>query len=95
VQSIYLVVKLFRLFKALKLDDTYDIIVKLDADLILPNNYFETIVKHFEENQRQEWPVDLLISKNGEWILENLTDKIIFEVLLKHTAKPVLNKWAD
>jgi cellulose synthase/poly-beta-1,6-N-acetylglucosamine synthase-like glycosyltransferase len=32
------------------LDDTYDIIVKLDADLILPNNYFETIVKHFEEN---------------------------------------------
>jgi hypothetical protein len=35
------------------------------------------------------------IEKNGEWILENLTDKIIFEVLLKRTAKPVLNKWAD
>jgi cellulose synthase/poly-beta-1,6-N-acetylglucosamine synthase-like glycosyltransferase len=50
VQSIYLV-KLFRLFKSFEtLDDTYDIIVKLDADLILPNNYFETIVKHFEEN---------------------------------------------
>jgi cellulose synthase/poly-beta-1,6-N-acetylglucosamine synthase-like glycosyltransferase len=39
------------LFKRLwNSDDTYDIIVKLDADLILPNNYFETIVKHFEEN---------------------------------------------
>jgi glycosyltransferase involved in cell wall biosynthesis len=64
VQSIYLVVKLFRLFKGFEtLDDTYDIIVKLDADLILPNNYFETIVKHLKKIQRQEWPVDLLISK--------------------------------
>ena len=26
------------------LDNNYDFIVKLDADLILPNNYFETII---------------------------------------------------
>jgi hypothetical protein len=45
--------------------------------------------------QRQEWPVDLLISKNGEWILENLTDKDHIRGALKRTAKPVLNKWAD
>jgi cellulose synthase/poly-beta-1,6-N-acetylglucosamine synthase-like glycosyltransferase len=32
------------------LDDQYDIIVKLDADLILPNNYFETIIGHFEND---------------------------------------------
>jgi hypothetical protein len=44
--------------------------------------------------QRQEWPVDLLISKNGEWI-ENLTDKDHIRGALKHTVKPVLNKWAD
>ena len=29
------------------IDDQYDIIVKADADLIFPNNYFETIIKHF------------------------------------------------
>ena len=32
------------------LDDQYDIIVKLDADLILPNNYFETVISHFEND---------------------------------------------
>ena len=32
------------------LDDQYDIIVKLDADLILPNTYFETIIGHFEND---------------------------------------------
>ena len=30
------------------LDDNYDIIVKIDADLIFPHNYFETIINHFE-----------------------------------------------
>ena len=29
------------------LDENYDLIVKLDADLIFPSNYFETIIKHF------------------------------------------------
>jgi hypothetical protein len=36
--------------------------------------------------QRQEWPVDLLISKNGEWILENLTDKDHIRGALKQTC---------
>ena len=27
------------------IDDNYEIIVKVDADLIFPNNYFETIIK--------------------------------------------------
>jgi glycosyltransferase involved in cell wall biosynthesis len=31
------------------LDDNYDVIVKLDADLILPNNYFKTIIGHFQQ----------------------------------------------
>ena len=33
------------------LDDSYDFIVKLDADLILPPAYFETIAKIFRENK--------------------------------------------
>ena len=58
------------------LDDNYDIIVKLDADLILPNNYFETIVKHFEQNPTTGMAGGFAyIEKNGDWILENLTDK--------------------
>src|SRR6187402_832916 len=32
------------------LDDNYDLIVKIDADLIFPANYFETIVKHFQSD---------------------------------------------
>ena len=58
------------------LDNNYDIIVKLDADLILPNNYFERISSTFEKDAE----VAMLggfayIEKNGDWILENLTDK--------------------
>jgi glycosyltransferase involved in cell wall biosynthesis len=58
------------------LDDQYDIIVKLDADLILPNNYFETIIQHFEKDPKIGMAGGFAyIEKNGEWILENLTDK--------------------
>ena len=58
------------------LDDNYDIIVKLDADLILPPNYFETIIKHFESDETIGMAGGFAyIEKNGEWILENLTDK--------------------
>ncbi|MGA9639753.1 glycosyltransferase family 2 protein, partial [Flavobacterium sp.] len=58
------------------LDDDYDIIVKLDADLILPTNYFETIIGHFEKDPEVGMAGGFAyIEKNGEWILENLTDK--------------------
>ena len=58
------------------LDDDYDIIVKLDADLILPNNYFETIIGHFEKDNKIGMAGGFAyIEKNGDWILENLTDK--------------------
>ncbi|HLA54878.1 MAG TPA: glycosyltransferase family 2 protein [Flavobacterium sp.] len=58
------------------IDDEYDVIVKLDADLILPDNYFETIMNIF----RKDAAIGMVggfayIEKNGEWILENLTDK--------------------
>ena len=58
------------------IDDDYDIIVKLDADLILPLNYFETIIHHFQSDDSVGMAGGFAyIEKNGEWILENLTDK--------------------
>ncbi|GAA4077156.1 glycosyltransferase family A protein [Flavobacterium cheonanense] len=58
------------------LDENYDFIVKADADLIFPNNYFETIIKHFLSDERIGMAGGFCyIEKNGEWILENLTDK--------------------
>jgi len=58
------------------LDENYDIIVKLDADLIFPPNYFETVIKHFESDSKIGMAGGFcFIEKNGDWILENLTDK--------------------
>lgn len=58
------------------LDEDYDVIVKLDADLIFPNNYFETITKHFNSDPTIGMVGGFCyIEKNGEWVLENLTDK--------------------
>lgn len=58
------------------LDTNYDIIVKIDADLIFPNNYFETIIQHFKSDTSIGMVGGFCyIEKNGDWILENLTDK--------------------
>ena len=58
------------------LDEEYDVIVKIDADLILPNNYFETILNIFKKDATIGMAGGFAyIEKNGEWILENLTDK--------------------
>ena len=58
------------------LDDNYDFIVKLDADLILPDDYFETIIKHFKSDDKIGMVGGFAyIEINNDWILENLTDK--------------------
>jgi glycosyltransferase involved in cell wall biosynthesis len=58
------------------IDEGYDLIVKVDADLIFPSNYFETIIQHFESDATIGMVGGFCyIEKNGEWILENLTDK--------------------
>ena len=58
------------------IDDQYDVIVKVDADLIFPNNYFDTIIKHFQSDSTIGMVGGFCyIEKNGDWILENLTDK--------------------
>ena len=58
------------------IDEDYDIIVKLDADLILPPDYFEKIITAFKQDPKTGMAGGFAyIEKNGEWILENLTDK--------------------
>ena len=58
------------------LDDNYDFIVKADADLIFPSNYFETIITHFQSDATIGMVGGFAyIEKNDDWILENLTDK--------------------
>ncbi|MCA6423687.1 MAG: glycosyltransferase family 2 protein [Flavobacterium sp.] len=58
------------------LDDNYDFLVKADADLIFPTNYFETIISHFTSDEQIGMVGGFAyIEKNGDWILENLTNK--------------------
>ncbi|MBW3517680.1 glycosyltransferase family 2 protein [Flavobacterium sp. NKUCC04_CG] len=58
-----------------QLDASYDVIVKLDADLILPTDYFEQVMTTFEDNPKVGMVGGFAyIEKNGKWILENLTD---------------------
>jgi glycosyltransferase involved in cell wall biosynthesis len=58
------------------IDEEYDVIVKLDADLILPPDYFEKIMGVFKMEMKAGMAGGFAyIEKNGEWLLENLTDK--------------------
>lgn len=76
------------------LDEDYDFIVKADADLIFPTNYFETIINHFQADERIGMVGGFAyIEKNGQWILENLTDKDhirgAFKAYRKETFKQI------
>jgi glycosyltransferase involved in cell wall biosynthesis len=76
------------------LDDNYDIMVKGDSDLIFPANYFETIITHFKNDDQVGMAGGFAyIEKNGEWILENLTDKDhirgAFKAYRKETFKQI------
>lgn len=58
------------------LDNDFDFIVKADADLIFPANYFETIIEIFKSDDKIGMAGGFAyIEKNNNWILENLTDK--------------------
>ncbi|WP_298422205.1 glycosyltransferase family 2 protein [uncultured Kordia sp.] len=59
-----------------RLDDSYDVIVKLDADIILPENYLQTIANHFLNDDKVGITGGFCyIQKGDTWVLENLTDK--------------------
>lgn len=54
----------------------WDFIVKLDADVILPQNYFEIISKTFESDPKVGIAGGIaFIQKNDEWISENIGNK--------------------
>ncbi len=56
--------------------EAYDFIVKLDADLILPTNYFETIANTFTADQTVGMAGGFAyIEKDNQWVIESLTDK--------------------
>ena len=75
------------------LDNNYDIVVKLDADLILPPNYFESIIKTFETDAQIGMAGGFAyIEKNGAWILENLTDKDHIRGAFKAYRKECFNQ---
>jgi glycosyltransferase involved in cell wall biosynthesis len=56
-------------------DSSADFIVKVDADLIFPTHYFETLKHYFNENPQLGMAGGCAyIEKEGEWVLEKLTD---------------------
>lgn len=58
------------------LDYNYDVICKFDADLIFPNNYLKILATHFKNKPQLGMASGFCyIENNGEWILENLTNK--------------------
>lgn len=70
------------------LDDSYDVICKFDADLIFPNNYLEKISEIFQTDSTCGMAGGFCyIEKNGEWILENLTNKDHIRGALKAYTK--------
>ena len=68
--------KVIRAFNAglKELRDPYDIIVKLDADLILPDHYFETVCAAFSDPSTGMAGGFAYIQKDGQWVLESLAD---------------------
>lgn len=75
------------------IDENYDIIVKIDADLIFPKNYFEMIIKHFQSDDRIGMVGGFCyVEKNGSWVLENLTDKDHIRGALKAYRKETFNQ---
>lgn len=60
----------------LKHTSEYDIIGKFDADIILPSNYFETMLNYFQSNWKLGMCSGLLyVKKKGNWVYENIADK--------------------
>ncbi|RIV46768.1 glycosyltransferase family 2 protein [Flagellimonas pelagia] len=54
----------------------FDLIGKFDADIVLPPDYFEIMVNHFQANWKLGMCSGLLyIKKGNDWIYENIADK--------------------
>ena len=59
-----------------KIDNDYDIICKFDADIILPENYLESIINIFLENPKVGIAGgNLYVMKNKKWVFEKISSK--------------------
>jgi len=69
------VVRAFKLgMREVEID--YDLVAKIDADLIFPKNYFEKVGAHFNNSPRLGIAGGtIVIEKDGKWVYENFSDK--------------------
>lgn len=78
-------------FDQLKTD--WDVVTKLDADVILPNNYFEKIIHAFQINPKIGIAGGLVfIHKNEEWIYEKISNKKHIRGAIKSYSKSCFTK---
>lgn len=71
----------------------FDLIGKFDADIVLPPNYFEIMVNHFQANWKLGMCSGLLyIKKGNDWIYENIADKTHIRGPIKLYHKACFNK---
>ena len=75
------------------LDDNYDVICKFDADLIFPKYYLESIISVFKTNPKCGMTGGFCyIETEGQWKLENLTNKDHIRGALKAYRKECFNQ---
>ncbi|WP_418502180.1 glycosyltransferase family 2 protein [Flagellimonas sp.] len=71
----------------------FDLIGKFDADIILPPNYFETMVNQFQSNWKLGMCSGLLfVQKGRDWVYENIADKTHIRGPIKLYHKACFNK---
>jgi len=71
----------------------FDLIGKFDADIILPPQYFETMVNRFQSNWKLGMCSGLLyIKKEDNWVYENISDKTHIRGPIKLYHKACFNK---
>ncbi len=59
-----------------RLESQYDLLCKFDADLIFPENYLEIVKNAFESNEKLGiYGGFCYVERDGNWELENLTNK--------------------
>jgi hypothetical protein len=77
----------------LKHTSEFDLIGKFDADIVLPPNYFEAMVNHFQSNWMLGMCSGLLFIKKGDaWVYENIADKNHIRGPIKLYHKACFNK---
>ncbi|MEE1963826.1 glycosyltransferase [Allomuricauda taeanensis] len=71
----------------------FDLIGKFDADIILPPNYFESMVNLFQANWKLGMCSGLLfVQKGRDWVYENIADKTHIRGPIKLYHKACFNR---